>query len=130
MKTIMLKVRKDSLLDLINFFFEIKFLYFISGEIYFDDGESIIKEQNHEFTFVEAKTKDDQLILRPVVSKYQIRPSIEKIKIVGVNLRESLNFYLNGNKINSKNVNQVNSNTIEIEGLKIDLNKTNRINWN
>ena len=96
------------------------------GDLYVDEGESIILD--NEYSFINAILKSNVLTLDPLLSNYHIKSLVDHIKIIGTNLNVNA-LFINGKEHPTSNVKNVNSNTIEIQNIAINLNKLNQVVW-
>lgn len=97
-----------------------------SGELYYDDGESQINS-DHTYSLVTAAASSGSLVLTPIVNDYKIESLVDTVRIAGQKLSVS-NFIVNGVSA-SVSISQLNANAFEVQGLSIDLNKRNEIQW-
>ena len=97
-----------------------------SGDIYLDDGESQINS-DHTYSRIEAEASSGSLVLTPVVNDYKIEQVVDTVRIAGPKLSIS-SFLVNGVSA-SVSISQLNENAFEVQGLAIDLNKRNELQW-
>ena len=66
-------------------------------------------------------------MLTPIVNDFKIQSLVDTVRIAGKNLTVS-SFFVNGVS-SSVSISQLNANAFEVQGLSIDLNKRNEIQW-
>lgn len=98
-----------------------------TGDIYIDDGESQINS-DHTSSLVVADSSSGWLVLTPIVNDFKIGSLVDTLRIAGRNLAVS-NITVNG-ALASVSISQLSANAVEVQGLSIDLNRRNEIQWN
>lgn len=100
------------------------------GDLYIDDGESLLAENEKEYSIVNAKASGNQVVIRPVISNYNATSVISNVVIVGLDISKAKNnFYVNGAVHRSTSLIS-DTNMFELRHLSFDLNKYNVISWN